>query len=245
MLAVRVAVLSDVHSNLEALDAVLAVADEQGCDRLLVLGDLVGYGADPDAVIARLVERNAIAIAGNHDLAAIGRFDATWFNEVAASAIAWTAGTITADTRAFLTGLEPRRDEPDALLVHGSVRDPVAEYLLTLEDAKVSFEIGDFAVAFFGHTHLPSIFRRDEHGRIDGRILPEGSPIDLEPGARFMLNPGSVGQPRDRDPRAAFLVWEDGRVIGHRVEYPIERAAAKINAAGLPRWLADRLSLGE
>ena len=164
MLAVRVAVLSDVHSNLEALDAVLGVADELGCDRLLVLGDLVGYGADPDAVIARLVERNAIAIAGNHDLAAIGRFDATWFNEVASSAIAWTSETITADTRAFLAGLEPRRDEPDALLVHGSVRDPVAEYLLTLEDARVSFELGDFAIAFFGHTHLPSIFRIDERG---------------------------------------------------------------------------------
>jgi predicted phosphodiesterase len=242
---VRLAVISDVHSNLEALDAVLTAADEIGCERFFCLGDMVGYGADPDAVIARLVERDAIAIAGNHDLAAIGRFDATWFNEVASSAIAWTAETMSAETRAFLAELEPRRDEPDALLVHGSVRDPAAEYLLTLEDAKASFELGDFAIAFFGHTHLPSIFRSDERGRVDGRILPEGSPIDLEPGARYMLNPGSVGQPRDRDPRAAFLVWEDGRVLGHRVAYPIEKTAAKINAAGLPRWLADRLSLGE
>lgn len=245
MLAVRVAVLSDIHSNLEALDAVLAVADEEGCDRFLVLGDLVGYGADPDAVIGRLVDRGAIAIAGNHDLAALGRFDSTWFNEVAASAIAWTSATMNAESRAFLAGLEPRRDEPDALLVHGSVRDPVAEYLLTFEDARASFELGDFSVAFFGHTHLPSIFRCDERGRIDGWVVAEGAQINLEPGARFMLNPGSVGQPRDRDPRAAFLVWEDGKVTGHRVKYPIEKAAAKINAAGLPRWLAGRLSLGE
>ncbi|MGH2727328.1 MAG: metallophosphoesterase family protein, partial [Actinomycetota bacterium] len=138
MLAVRVAVLSDVHSNLEALDAVLASVDEHCCDRLFVLGDVVGYGADPDAVIARLVERNAITIAGNHDLAAVGRFDATWFNEVAASAIAWTTETIAADSRAFLAELEPRREEPDALLVHGSVRDPAAEYLLSLPDAQAS-----------------------------------------------------------------------------------------------------------
>lgn len=245
MLAVRVAVLSDVHSNLEALDAVLAVADEQGCERLLVLGDVVGYGADPDAVIARLAERNAIAIAGNHDLAAIGRFDATWFNEVAAAAIAWTAGTMNAESRAFLESLEPRRDEPDALLVHGSVRDPAAEYLLTLPDAQASFDLAAFDVAFFGHTHLPTVFRCDADGRTSGWVMAEGAETRLEPGARFMLNPGSVGQPRDRDRRAAFLVWEDGRVVGHRVEYPIEKAAAKINAAGLPRWLADRLSLGE
>jgi predicted phosphodiesterase len=245
MLAVRVAVLSDVHSNLEALDAVLAAADERGCDRVFVLGDLVGYGADPDAVIARLADRNAVAIAGNHDLAAVGRFDATWFNDVAASAIAWTSETMSADTRGYLEALEPRKDDDQALLVHGSVRDPVAEYLLTLPDAEASFDLAPFDVAFFGHTHLPTVFRRDADGRVSGWTMPEGAETTLEPGARFMLNPGSVGQPRDRDPRAAFLVWEDGRVTGHRVPYPIETAAAKIATAGLPRWLADRLSLGE
>lgn len=237
--------LSDLHSNLEALDAVIAEVDEHGCERILVLGDIVGYGADPNAVIGRLVERNAVTIAGNHDLAAIGRFDATWFNEVAAAAIAWTSATMSVESRAFLSGLGPRRDEPDAVLVHGSVRDPVAEYLLAVEDARVSFEMADFGLAFFGHTHLPTVFRCDDRGRIGGWVMPEDSAIELEPGARFMLNPGSVGQPRDRDPRAAYLVWEDGRVVGHRVAYSIEKAAAKIKDAGLPRWLADRLSLGE
>ena len=241
----RVAVVSDLHSNLEALDAVLAAADGFDCERLLVLGDLVGYGADPDAVIARLADRNAVAIAGNHDLAAVGRFDATWFNEVAAAAIAWTGETMASETRSFLTALEPRRDEPDALLVHGSVRDPAAEYLLAIPDAEASFRLAPFDVAFFGHTHLPTVFRCDENGRVSGWVIPPETPVELEPGSRFMLNPGSVGQPRDRDPRAAFLIWEDGRVVGHRVAYDTEAAGAKIRAAGLPRWLADRLALGE
>lgn len=241
----RIAVLSDVHSNIEALDAVLSTADGFGCDRILVLGDLVGYGADPDAVIARIAERGAVAIAGNHDLAAVGRFDATWFNEVAAAAIAWTAETMEPATRSFLNDLEPRRDEPDALLVHGSVRDPAAEYLLTIPDAEASFALAPFGVAFFGHTHLPTVFRSDENGRVSGWVMPPETPVELDSGSRFMLNPGSVGQPRDHDPRAAFLVWEDGRVIGHRVAYDTEKAGAKIRAAGLPRWLADRLALGE
>lgn len=237
--------LSDLHSNLEALDAVLAAIDEQGCERLLVLGDVVGYGADPDAVIERLVDRGAVTIAGNHDLAAVGRFDATWFNDVAAAAIAWTSETMRPAARAFLDGLEPRRDEPGSLLVHGSVRDPVAEYLLSLPDAEASFDLAAFDLAFFGHTHLPTVFRRGVDGRVSGWVMDEGVPLELEPGVRYMLNPGSVGQPRDRDPRAAFLVWENGRAVGHRVSYPIEKAAAKITAAGLPGWLAERLSLGE
>lgn len=241
----RVAVFSDVHSNLEALDAVLAAADAAGCDRFVALGDLVGYGADPDAVIERLIERDAVTIAGNHDLAAVDRFDVSWFNEVAAAAISWTRATMSAEAREFLTGLQPRKDEPNALLVHGSVRDPAAEYLLASADAAASFDAAAFGIAFFGHTHLPTVFRREPDGRVGGWVMPENAPIELDPGTRYMVNPGSVGQPRDKDPRAAFLVWEDGRVVGHRVSYPIDKAAAKIVAAGLPRWLADRLSLGE
>lgn len=241
----RTAVVSDIHSNLEALDAVLAAADEAGCQRVIVLGDIVGYGADPDAVIARLADRKALAIAGNHDLAATGAFDVTWFNDVAARAIRWTAETMSDDARRYLQDLSPRRSTDAALLVHGSVRDPIAEYLLSIPDASASFAREDFSVAFFGHTHLPTVFRRTEDGAVSGWVLDQGIELVLEPGVRYMLNPGSVGQPRDRDPRAAFLVWEDGRVTGHRVPYPIETAARKILDAGLPRWLADRLSLGE
>jgi len=241
----RTAVLSDIHSNLEALDAVLAAADEAGCERVIVLGDIVGYGADPDAVIARLAERDAVAIAGNHDLAATGGFDVTWFNEVAAAAIAWTKRTISAETRAYLDALTPRRDTPSALLVHGSVRDPVAEYLLAPQDAAASFALDAFPLAFFGHTHLPTVFRAKEDGTVNGWVLEDNVDLRLTPGERYMVNPGSVGQPRDRDARAAFMIWDDGRVTGRRVAYPIETAARKILDAGLPRWLAERLALGE
>jgi len=242
---VRVAVVSDIHSNLEALEAVLAKADEFGCEGLVVLGDIVGYGADPNAVVARLVDRNAVAVAGNHDLAAIGAFDVTWFNDAAARAIRWTSDELAGDTEQFLRSLAPRRDADDALLVHGSVRDPVAEYLLAIPDAQVSFDLATFDIAFFGHTHLPTVFQHDEAGSVTGWMLQENTELLLAPGRRFMVNPGSVGQPRDRDPRAAFLVWEDGRVVGHRIPYPIERAATKIREAGLPAWLAERLALGE
>jgi len=242
---VRIAVLSDVHSNLEALDAVLRAADEAGCERAIVLGDIVGYGADPDAVIARLIDSDAIMIAGNHDLAAIGGFDTTWFNEVASAAIDWTQDVLSAEARTLLASLQPTRETEHGLLVHGSVRDPVAEYLLSTDEAAVSFELAQFSLAFFGHTHLPTVFRRQPDARVTGWVLSEGEEITLVPGERYMLNPGSVGQPRDRDPRAAFMVFGDGRAVGHRVEYPIEQAAQKIRAAGLPDWLADRLSLGQ
>ena len=237
--------LSDVHSNLEALDAVLATADEAGCERILVLGDIVGYGADPDAVISRLHDRSSVAIAGNHDLAATGDFDVTWFNDAAAEAIRWTQEALSAGGKRYLEALSPTRTTQNALLVHGSVRDPIAEYLLSSEEAAASFALADFSLAFFGHTHLPTVFRCRPDGRVTGWVIDAGEEVTLVAGERYMLNPGSVGQPRDHDPRAAFLVWEDGRAIGHRVEYPIELAARKIRDAGLPPRLADRLWVGE
>jgi predicted phosphodiesterase len=242
---VRIAVLSDIHSNLEALEAVFDAADDAGCEGAIVLGDIVGYGADPDAVVARLVERRAIAIAGNHDLAAIGGFDTTWFNEVAAAAIEWTQDVMATETKGFLEALQPMRETEHGLLVHGSVRDPIAEYLLSADEAATSFELAPFSLGFFGHTHLPTVFRRTPEGRVTGWVLSEGEEITLIPGERYMLNPGSVGQPRDRDPRAAFMVFEDGRAVGHRVEYAIDETAAKIRTAGLPAWLADRLFAGQ
>ena len=241
----RLAILSDIHSNLEALDAVLTSADEHGCERIIACGDIVGYGADPDGVVARLRERNAITIAGNHDLAATGGFDVRWFNASASAAIAWTQGVMTQETKAFLESLSPQRDTEHGLLVHGSVRDPVAEYLLSADDAAVSFELAQVPVAFFGHTHLPTIFRRAPDGHVRGWVMTEGDEIMLSREDRYMLNPGSVGQPRDRDPRAAFLVYEEGRAVEHRVPYAIDTTATKIRDAGLPEWLADRLTLGE
>jgi len=234
-------VVSDIHSNVEALDAVLAEADAAGCERLVVLGDIVGYGPDPGAVIGRLKDRDAIAIAGNHDLAAIGSFDVQWFNEVATFAIGWTAGVLSAEEREFLGGLQPTRTADEGLLVHGSVRDPVAEYLLSADEAGVSFSLAEFDVAFFGHTHLPTVFRRRPDGQVTGWMLAEDEAVELVPGERYMFNPGSVGQPRDRDPRASFLIWDGARAVVHRVAYDVERTAGKIRDAGLPEWLATRL----
>jgi predicted phosphodiesterase len=244
---VRIAVISDVHSNLEALDVVLTRAHELDASEVLVLGDIVGYGADPDAVVARLANEEAsFLIAGNHDLAATGRFDTAWFNSVATQAIEWTSSVISKESRTLLEGLEPRGSVGDALLVHGSVVDPVAEYVTNPRTARASFDAEMFSLCFFGHTHLPTAFFFDEAGRIEGRVLRDGEAVSLNGGKRSMVNPGSVGQPRDGDPRASFLIYdEEGATTTiHRVVYPVERAQAKIRAAGLPDVLADRLAVG-
>jgi predicted phosphodiesterase len=245
---VRIAVISDIHSNLEALGAVLDRAEEERAEATYVLGDIVGYGADPDAVVARLAEQpSAVCIAGNHDLAATGRFDTGWFNSIATDAIEWTTSVMNDDTRAFLSNLEPRGDAAEGLLVHGSVVDPAAEYVMNVASARASFGAGDFVRCFFGHTHLPTVFV-DDGGRIDGHALRDGDPVSLAANGskRFMVNPGSVGQPRDGDPRASMMILDTERAtaVVHRVPYAIDSAAAKIRDAGLPPALADRLAFG-
>jgi predicted phosphodiesterase len=242
---VRIAVLSDIHSNLEALDAVLARATAERAGATLVLGDIVGYGADPQAVVERLVELpNVTLIAGNHDLAATARFDTSWFNSAAEAAIRWTETVLDEGASQVLAKLEPRGNTRDALLVHGSVVDPASEYVFSVEQAEESFDAEDFALCFFGHTHMPTLFERTADGA-RGIVLDDGRTIRLED-ARYMINPGSVGQPRDSDPRAAFLLYdtETRQATVHRVEYDIERAQAKIRDAGLPPALADRLAVG-
>lgn len=241
----RVAVLSDVHANLDALEAVLDAAAE--ADAVFVLGDIVGYGAEPQEVIDRLAGLpDGRLIAGNHDLAVADRFPLDWFNHDAATAARWTKGRLSATGAALLRRLEPKEGTEGTLLVHGSVRDPAAEYLLDELGARASFEHEDFSLCFFGHTHVPTLFRRTSDGSIRGGLTAEGDRVVLEPEARYLVNPGSVGQPRDGDPRAAFLVFDSDEpsVAWRRVEYPVERAQEKIRAAGLPPFLADRLAAG-
>lgn len=242
----RVALLSDIHSNLEALDAVRARMLEAKVDEVWVLGDIVGYGADPTAVVGIVAEIGTRVIGGNHDLATAGRFDVSWFNAAAAEAIHWTAAELSGEARAYLDGLDPTSPN-GALLVHGSVVDPVSEYLLDVVSAAASFHAADFRRCFFGHTHLPTVFTLDARGRVAGGVVGDGERIRLRPDVRYMLNPGSVGQPRDGDPRASFMLYdaEAEEVVLHRVPYDIEGAAGKIRRAGLPVWLADRLSVGE
>lgn len=242
----RIAVLSDVHANLEALDAVLASADEAGVQATYVLGDLVGYNADPVPVLERLTTRpSCTLIAGNHDLAATGRFDTTWFNRTASVAIEWTSAQLTPAARTLLEGLEPSAEGEAGLLVHGSAVDPAAEYVTNEARARASFDAVRFDCCFFGHTHMPTLFWHDGDA-VHGRVLQDGEPVVLEPGWRAMLNPGSVGQPRDGDPRASLLVYDTQARIArvHRVAYDIERTQAKIIAADLPPVLAHRLADG-
>lgn len=242
----RIAILSDVHANLEALEAVLARADEDGVDATYVLGDIVGYNADPVAVIARLEARaDTTTIAGNHDLAATGRFDTVWFNSTASAAIAWTREQLAAADSHFLDALEPTAQTDVALLVHGSVIDPAAEYINNAMKARDSFDAAPFSLCFFGHTHMPTIFSSSE-GVVRSDALADGQAVALNPANRYLLNPGSVGQPRDGDPRASFMIYDEQTrsAVVHRVAYDIPAAQEKIRAAGLPGALADRLAQG-
>ena len=238
----RVVVLSDIHSNSPALEAVLeAVAPY---DRLWVLGDIVGYGPDPDAVVARLREEDVVAVAGNHDAAAIGSLSTRTFNGLAREAVEWTVETIHDDTRAWLSALPHQRIEEDFTLVHGSPRDPLWEYVFSVSVARANFEVLETDRCLVGHTHHQLTFRHD--GRdVEGLSASDGARLILDE-RRCILNPGSVGQPRDGDPRACAMTIEttSGQVDWLRVEYPIEVTQRAMHDRGLPRALADRLELG-
>ena len=238
----RVAVLSDIHSNIVALDAVLSHAGD--VDAIWHLGDVVGYGPEPDAVVARLRERGATGVRGNHDAAAVGGPEIDWFNPEARAAAEWTRDSIAPETRAWLDALPQRRVVDDVLLVHGSPRDPLREYVTDRRAAGENIDAQETQHALHGHTHVPVAWLATP----DGVALVRASESDgVERGPRrTLVNPGSVGQPRDGDPRASYLVLdqEAGRVTWHRVEYDIERVQTAMRAAGLPDRLAARLTFG-
>jgi diadenosine tetraphosphatase ApaH/serine/threonine PP2A family protein phosphatase len=240
---VRVAVVSDIHANLVALDAVLAAIGS--VDAVWQLGDVVGYGPDPDGVVERLAAIGAVGVAGNHDLAALGGSEIDWFNPDAKAAMEWTRGRISDTTRTWLASLPTTRVEGDMSLAHGSPRDPVWEYVTSVPIARANLAVLETTIGLHGHTHLPMAWA-DRDGRVDMIAPGPGSSFALD-GTRALLNPGSVGQPRDGDPRAAWLELDTETETArfHRVAYEIERAAAPIAAAGLPSRLADRLYTGQ
>ncbi len=237
----RTAVLSDVHSNLEALRAVL---EDSPYDRILVLGDLVGYNADPDAVLTELRDAGATLIAGNHDLAVAGRFDVQWFNDVAASVVRWTAERLDPRLLDHLSTLEPIAWSEGQLLVHGSVCEPATEYLRDTGSAAASFAAAEFELCLHGHTHIPAAFESRGGKVVELEVEGDRSSIEFVPGRRYLLNPGSVGQPRDGDRRASYLIIEDGRAEWRRVEYDVATTMRKVRDAGLPEVLAARLEVG-
>jgi diadenosine tetraphosphatase ApaH/serine/threonine PP2A family protein phosphatase len=237
-----VAVLSDIHANAPALEAVLeAVAPY---DAIWVTGDIVGYGPDPDAVVERLRNEEAVVVQGNHDAAALGRIPTNTFNDMARAAIEWTADTMTPATRDWLAAQPESRVEGDYTLVHGSPRDPLWEYLFSIPAARLSLGAFDTRYCIVGHTHHQLIFR-DEAGRVEALAASDGARLVLDE-RRCILNAGSVGQPRDGDPRACAMLLdtESGEVEWRRIDYPIERTQAAIRELPLPSSLADRLAMG-
>ncbi len=240
--SMRIAVISDVHSNLHALDAVLAHVGS--VDALWHLGDIVGYGPDPDAVVERLAEAGAIGVRGNHDSAAVGGNEIDWFNADARAAMEWTRRVIAPSTVAWLAALPERREEAEFTLVHGSPLDPTWEYVTSTSAARDNLLAISTTHGLNGHTHVPIAFSLE--GERAGRIAPSLAPGAELDGHRLLLNPGSVGQPRDGDPRASYLMLDlvARRAQWRRIPYDIGTVQARMRALGLPIRLSERLQYG-
>jgi diadenosine tetraphosphatase ApaH/serine/threonine PP2A family protein phosphatase len=243
---VQVALISDVHANLAALESVLSAVER--CDEIWCLGDLVGYGARPNECAALVRERCTIILAGNHDLAAVGAINPSLFSHDAGRAIRWTREVLDVDIEVWLRTLEPRVDRAPIVLAHGSPRSPVWEYVMDAAAARAALEDAAAQAVLVGHTHVALIARLGD-GVLTGGAANAGASFDLG-GVRSLINPGSVGQPRDADARAAYALLEvlddgsAGQVVFHRVPYDVDRTQREIREAGLPEHLADRLSFG-
>ncbi len=244
----NVVILSDVHANLPALQAVLDdVARTAPGAPIWHCGDVVGYGASPNEVVAELQRVGAIGVMGNHDLAALGDNVIETFNEGAHAAALWTRDVLTAESRSWLRALPKVLEMGSATIVHASLRDPIMEYVVQQEIAEENLRVLATPLLFHGHTHIPALWSLQDGVAHAAHI--GGEAIPLRSGS--LINAGSVGQPRDRDPRAAWLLWERdelgaglGTVTWRRVEYNIPAAQEAIDAAGLPDFLASRLAVG-
>jgi diadenosine tetraphosphatase ApaH/serine/threonine PP2A family protein phosphatase len=244
----RVAVLSDVHSNRPALETVLGSIEEAAVDELWCLGDMVGYGAEPDTCTALIRERCDVCLAGNHDLAVLGELDISTFSDSAAVAVEWTRAKIGEETLEFLRSLEPVGLREEIGLFHASPRDPVWEYVLSIDQAEEALDAQRERVCLIGHSHIALFFTRPadvDPSFTQGAQAGDGAVLELASG-EWLLNPGSVGQPRDADPRAAWLELDTEAWTArfHRVAYDIAAAGEAILAAGLPSSLAERLQAG-
>ncbi len=242
----RVAIVSDIHGNRHAFEAVLEAVAASDCQELWCLGDLVGYGADPDACVDLARAHAAVCLAGNHDLGVCGRLPLEDFSRGAALAARWTQETIAAPTRDYLTELEPQSDDEKVGLYHASPRDPVWEYVLSALQAELCLDAQGHRVSLIGHSHVALSFWRMPGESATGQTRAADEELELSVG-EWLINPGSVGQPRDGDPRAAWLELDlDGWSAAYRrVDYDIDGAAAAIRGARLPDSLAERLYYGQ
>ena len=238
----RVAIVSDIHGNLHALEAVLEAIDRDAPDAIWCLGDLVGYGPRPNRCCAVVAERADFCLIGNHDLAVLGRLDLDEFQPDAAVAARWTTAALEDEPRMYLESLGASGEREGVGLFHASPRDPIWEYVLSSEVADASMAAASQELVLVGHSHVALYYRVSE-----GTLLPAGDDTKLElTGDRWLLNPGSVGQPRDTDPRAAWLLLDlEGRHASfHRVEYDVAKTQQEIRDRGLPEALAARLEFG-
>ena len=244
----RVAILTDIHSNLPALEAVLAAIDDAGIERRWCLGDVVGYGAQPDDCAKLVSGRCDLSLVGNHDLAVTGEISTEVFSASAAAAVEWTRANCRPETIEFLQSLRPESTDHEVGLYHASPRDPVWEYVLAVDQARECMEEQSGRVSLIGHSHVALWFSdgAGPTGSNGGGRGEDGRELDLSED-RWLLNPGSVGQPRDGDPRAAWLELDtdEWKATYHRVDYEIDCAAQAIRDAALPELLADRLYVGQ
>lgn len=244
----KAAVISDIHANLAALQAALLEIESTDIDEIWCLGDAVGYGADPNECLEILAERCSVWLVGNHDLAALGELDISTFSPSAAEAALWTRTQLSEGSADLLRALGgDARDRRDGFgLYHASPRDPIWEYVVDVDLAEDCLNVQEERVSLIGHSHIALYFTRvDELARITSELASDGTSLSLAAG-QWLVNPGSVGQPRDGDPRAAWLEVDTESMTAsfHRVEYPVEMAAEAIRQAGLPPHLADRLYQG-
>jgi diadenosine tetraphosphatase ApaH/serine/threonine PP2A family protein phosphatase len=239
----RYAILADIHGNLDAFEAVLRDIDEKGgADELWCLGDVVGYGPDPAECIALLRRHPHICVAGNHDWAAIGKIDISDFNPHAAAACRWTSGRLADGDVAYLENLPLRLERGDFTIVHGSPREPIWEYVMSVHEAEANFDCFATSYCLIGHSHVPAVFELSD----DSCSIGEMKTLLKLGEHRLIVNCGSVGQPRDGDPRASYAIYDAvEQVIYHnRVQYDVACVQQRMVSLGLPQFLAERLGHG-
>jgi predicted phosphodiesterase len=241
----RICVIGDVHGNLPALEAVLARIGD--CDAFWCVGDTVGYGPFPNECARRVEELDATSVAGNHDLGSLGEISLYDFSVHARIACEWTGRHLEERAREYL-GSQPLRQNPmpDSLIVHGSPRDPVWEYVLSSREAAMNFDESSETVCFHGHSHAPAVFLLGHDRKVDLIIPEDRTELLLEDGCRYLINVGSVGQPRDGDPRSCCVIYEAERrlITYRRVAYPVKEVQQKMAEVGLPSFLIRRLAVG-
>lgn len=240
----RYGIFSDIHSNWEALEAVLESLKKEDIDRYLCGGDLVGYAANPNECVERILSLKPVIVAGNHDWGAVHLFPSDHFNQWAAEALSWTAQRLTEKNRSLLSSLKLVYKNEDLTLVHGTLNDPADfHYLVDTSDAQATFRLLDTDICFIGHTHKPALFSKDDYGK--ARYQESGF-LSMEPAHKYIVNIGSVGQPRDGNPKASYCIYDSQKkeVVIKRVDYDRETAKRKILDGGLPRFLGERLLVG-